>query len=312
VAADVILAGGLVAFPTETVYGLGANALSPAAVRAVFEAKGRPPGNPLIVHVSDERMLRSVVAAWPDRARQLAERFWPGPLTVVLPKGAGVPAEVTGGGPTVAVRMPAHPVALALIRAAGVPLAAPSANRSSELSPTRAEHVRAGLDGRIDLILDGGPTPNGLESTVLDLTSDAPVLLRPGPVAVAELEAIVGPLGRRKLATRRGPLPSPGMMPRHYAPRTPIDLIENRVDMERRARELTRDGLTVAGVVIGSELSSMTVELMPVEPVAYAARLYDVLHELDARQLDRILIELPPDTPEWLAVRDRLTRAATH
>ena len=310
-AAEVIRGGGLVAFPTETVYGLGANALSPAAVRTVFAAKGRPPGNPLIVHVADDRMLREVVGVWPDRARRLAERFWPGPLTLVLPKSAVLPAEVTGGGPTVAVRMPAHPVALALIRAAGVPLAAPSANRSSELSPTRAEHVKASLDGRIDLILDGGPTPNGLESTVLDLTTNPPMLLRPGPVAVAELEAVVGPLARRNADEALGHLPSPGLLPRHYAPRTPLELFVRRVDLEERARQLIESGLKVACVVLGDGDSPTRTISMPAAATGYAARLYDVLHDLDARPFDRILVELPPDTPEWLAVRDRLTRAAT-
>ncbi|HKB01622.1 MAG TPA: L-threonylcarbamoyladenylate synthase, partial [Gemmataceae bacterium] len=309
VAAAVIRGGGLVAFPTETVYGLGANALDPAAVRSVFEAKGRPAGNPLIIHVADERMCGRVVASWPESARLLAARFWPGPLTLVLPKVAGVPLEVTGGGPTVGVRMPGHPVALALIREVGVPLAAPSANRSSQVSPTRAEHVRAGLDGQIDLILDAGPTTNGIESTVLDLTTDPPTQLRPGPISRSELEQAIGPIRGRNAVSATGPLPSPGLLPRHYAPRTAVELFATAADAEARAAELRATGARVAIVVIGGQ-SGGDVFSMPAEATGYAARLYDVMHDLDGRGLSRVLIELPIDSDEWHAVRDRLTRAA--
>lgn len=312
-AADVIRAGGLVAFPTETVYGLGANALDPAAVGRIFEAKGRPPTNPLIVHVDGASMLRTVAAAWPPMAAQLAARFWPGPLTLVLPKTPAVPDVVTGGGPTVAVRMPAHPVALGLIRATGVPLAAPSANRSSELSPTRAEHVVAGLGGRIDLILDGGPTANGIESTVLSLIGDRPILLRPGPIGVNELERVVGPIGLPLPAPAHGALPSPGMLPRHYAPRTPMELHADWTRLAVRVDELEALSERVACLVIGTRsIGSAAVVEMPAEAAGYAARLYDVLHDLDGRGLSRILVELPPELDGWLAVRDRLTRAATH
>lgn len=310
-AAEVIRAGGLVAFPTETVYGLGADALDTDAVARIFVAKGRPPANPLIVHVDGESMLRAVAATWPPAAARLAERFWPGPLTLVVPRTAAVPEVVTGGGPTVAVRMPAHPVALGLIRSAGVPLAAPSANRSSELSPTRAEHVRAGLGGRIDLILDGGPTANGIESTVLSLAGDRPVLLRPGPISVSELESVVGPVRRRPTEHPGAPLPSPGMLKRHYAPRTPMELHADRSGLAMRADELDRGGQRVGCLVIGraAGLPGAVIE-MPGDPAGYAARLYEVLHELDGRGMSRILVELPPDTQGWLAIRDRLTRAA--
>src|SRR4051794_39087740 len=196
VAAAVLHRGGLVAFPTETVYGLGANALDAAAVARIFAAKGRPATNPLIVHVAAAEHVWSVAADWPAVAARLAERFWPGPLTLVLPKAAAVPDAVTAGGPTVAVRVPAHPVALALLRAAGVPLAAPSANRSTELSPTTAGHVLHGLGGRIDLVLDAGPTAGGIESTVLDVTTNPPRLLRPGLVTPAMIEAVIGPIRR--------------------------------------------------------------------------------------------------------------------
>jgi L-threonylcarbamoyladenylate synthase len=195
-AAHVLQEGGLVAFPTETVYGLGANALDPAAVAKIFAAKGRPATNPIIVHIATIDEASALAGAWPDVAQQLADRFWPGPLTLVLPKQAHVPDLVTAGGATVALRMPAHPVALALLRACGFPLAAPSANRSSELSPTLPEHVLRGLADRIDLLLDAGPTSGGLESTVLDLTTQPPRLLRPGLVTIAELEALLGPIVR--------------------------------------------------------------------------------------------------------------------
>jgi L-threonylcarbamoyladenylate synthase len=309
-AAALLRAGGLVAFPTETVYGLGANALDPAAVYRIFEAKGRPPANPLIVHVEGETMLRQVVATWPPAAAALAARFWPGPLTLVLPKTPAVPDDVTSGGPTVAVRVPAHPVALGLIRAAGVPLAAPSANRSSQLSPTRAEHVLAGLNGRIDLILDGGPTASGIESTVLSLAGEQPVLLRPGPIAVPELERVVGPVARQTAVESGGPLPSPGMLARHYSPRTTVELFVGADRLAARAEKLERAGEQIGCVVIDERNLPGIVVPMPSTSAQYAARLFDVLHDLDGRGLARILIELPPETDEWLAVRDRLTRAA--
>jgi L-threonylcarbamoyladenylate synthase len=309
-AAAVLRAGGLVAFPTETVYGLGANALDEDAVRRVFAAKGRPTANPLIVHVTDETMVRELVADWPTAARALAGRFWPGPLTLVLPKGDAVPDVVTAGGSTVAVRAPGHPVALALIREVGVPLAAPSANRSGQLSPTRAEHVLAGLDGRIDLILDGGPTPNGIESTVLDLTTPRPTLLRPGPIGIGDLEAVVGQV-ERQMGISRGPLPSPGLMPRHYAPRTPLEL-HRREALPARIADLEGKTEHFRVVFLGDGVGSEQKRIaLPADPDAYAARLYDVLHHLDSLGLSRILVELPPDTDPWMAVRDRLIRAAT-
>jgi L-threonylcarbamoyladenylate synthase len=309
-AAEMIRAGGLVAFPTETVYGLGANALDPAAVAGIFEAKGRPATNPLIVHVDGEAMLRQVVAKWPATAADFAARFWPGPLTLVLVKSPEVPDIVTGGGPTVAVRMPAHPVALGLIRAGGVPLAAPSANRSSQLSPTRAEHVLSGLGGRVDLILDGGPAANGIESTVESLAGERPELLRPGPITPAELEGVLGRIARRTGIDERGPLPSPGMLPRHYAPRTPVELFPNVARLIERANELAAAGKSAGVVLLTDSGMPAKISRMPANAPEYAARLYGVLHDLDARRLDHILIELPPETNEWLAVRDRLARAA--
>jgi L-threonylcarbamoyladenylate synthase len=314
-AAAVLRGGGLVAFPTETVYGLGANALDAAAVARIFAAKGRPATNPLIVHVAEAAEAVRVAAAWPQAAARLADRFWPGPLTLVLPRRDTVPDAVTAGGPTVAVRVPAHPVARALIRTAGVPVAAPSANRSTQLSPTRPSHVLAGLDGRIDLLLDGGSTAGGLESTVLDVTASPPRLLRPGLVSPGEIEAVLGGLARPGLlaVTTGQPLPSPGMLGRHYAPRAVLECVEGCG--RDRVRDLQGKGVRVGWLAFGGEpevpgpgLQRVT---MPRDPRGYAAELYAVLHTLDAAGVDWIIAELPPDTDAWLAVRDRLRRAGT-
>lgn len=316
-AAQVLRGGGLVAFPTETVYGLGANALDASAVARIFAAKGRPANNPLIVHLAETSQVGEVAADWPESAARLAERFWPGPVTLVLPRRSIVPDIVTARGPTVAVRVPAHPVAQALLRATALPLAAPSANRSMELSPTRAEHVLRGLDGRIDLLLDGGPTSGGIESTVLDVTITPPRLLRPGLIGVAELEALIGPLMRVASISEEAAniLPSPGMMPRHYAPRTPLECVEMGKEPERLALLLTEErriGWVAFGDPDGGIPSGVLLRVLPSDPAGYAAQLYAVLHELDDACLDRILVTLPPDTGEWLGVRDRLRRAAAN
>jgi L-threonylcarbamoyladenylate synthase len=313
-AARILRAGGLVSFPTETVYGLGANALDAAAVARIFVAKGRPANNPLIVHVANAGEARGIVTDWPPSAERLAERFWPGPLTLVLPRRDTVPDAVTAKGPTVAVRVPAHPLAQALVRVAGVPIAAPSANRSMELSPTRAEHVLRGLDGRIDMLLDGGPTAGGIESTVLDLTTMPPRLLRPGLLSLVELEAVIGPVTRAAPSAREATtaLPSPGLLPRHYAPRTPLECVETA--SAERVAALLREGWRIGWMTFADPVvapSGAMLRVLPSDPAGYAAQLYAVLHELDAAGLDRILVTLPPDTVEWLAVRDRLGRAAT-
>ncbi|HET8548020.1 MAG TPA: L-threonylcarbamoyladenylate synthase [Bryobacteraceae bacterium] len=287
-AAEVIRAGGLVAFPTETVYGLGANALNTTAVERIYEAKGRPPASPLIVHVAGVELARQLATKWSAVAERLVRRFWPGPLTLVLGRHPRIPDRVTAGLPTVGLRMPAHPVALALIRAAGVPIAAPSANRFTALSPTTAEHVRAALGGSVDMVLDDGPTNVGIESTVLSIADPShPLLLRPGMVTQADIEAVIGPVQLQ--AVPLGAHPSPGMHARHYSPRTPLLLI-------RRGDALPAGRGTIAQ--------------LPSDPREYAARLYAVLHDLDREGLDYIAIEAPPDTPEWAGILDRLRRAA--
>jgi L-threonylcarbamoyladenylate synthase len=284
-AAELILAGRLVAFPTETVYGLGANALDPEAVARIFAAKGRPRTSPLIVHVDSIEMARSLASQWSDAADLLARRYWPGPLSLVVPKRAIVPDIVTAGLPTVGLRMPAHPLALELIRAAGTPIAAPSANRFTELSPTAAAHIPEAL---ADFTLDGGPSRVGIESTVLSLV-DAPTLLRPGVISASELESLIGPI-LHGTAPGEGAHAAPGMHARHYRPATPLYL-----------DTVQREG---KGVVlrIGRE--------MPADPRAYAAVLYETLHRLDTLSLDWIAVEPPPDTPEWAGILDRLRRAS--
>ncbi len=288
-AAQIIRDGGLVAFPTETVYGLGANALDPEAVKRIYQAKGRPFASPLIVHVADEIMARSVASEWPPMAAQLAIRFWPGPLTLVVKKSALIPDLVTAGLDSVGIRVPAHPVALALIQRAGVPIAAPSANRFMQVSPTTAEHVEAGLGDRLSLILDGGPTQVGIESTVASLRRDPPAVLRPGMISQDELESVTGIRWDRE-----NTLPhiseSPGLHARHYAPHTPLYILQPGAPKPPgRGRILE----------------------MPPDPQKYAARLYDELHKADAERWDWIAIEKPPETPEWEGILDRLNRAST-
>ncbi len=294
-AAAILRAGGLVAFPTETVYGLGADALDPAAVAGIYAAKGRPATNPVIVHVLGADATRRLVAEWPERAARLAEAFWPGPLTLVLAKSHLVPEIVTAGGPTVALRSPAHPVARALLEACGLPLAAPSANRSGMLSPTTAAHVESSLGERVPMILDGGPCAGGIESTVLDLTGPAARVLRPGLVGVAELAAVLGEaVGLGAAHGGAGPLMSPGLLASHYAPRTPLYLGESEAECHAHmARH--------PGAVWYS---------YPDDPASVARHLYEVLHEFDADSYPAIVMLLPPNRPEWAAIRDRLRRAA--
>lgn len=298
-AARLIREGKLVAFPTETVYGLGANAFDARAVERIFRIKGRPSTSPLIVHVDSVEAARGLVTDWPEQAEVLARRYWPGPLTFVLPKQGRVPDIVTAGLPTVGVRMPAHPLALELIREAGVPVAAPSANRFTELSPTEASHVHRNLEEAVDCILDGGATPVGIESTVLSLAGERPLLLRPGMVSRADMEALIGPVvfaGRVEDAH-----PSPGMHKKHYAPSTPMLLVsDGRLPDEGRGAYLW----------ISRPAEVARPIAMPSKATEYAARLYSTLHEVDGEQWDWIAVETPPDDLEWAGITDRLRRAS--
>jgi L-threonylcarbamoyladenylate synthase len=324
-AAEILRRGGLVALPTETVYGLGANALDAVAVQSIFDAKGRSANNPIIVHVADAAAAKNLVSAWPEKATVLSNRFWPGPLTLVLPKRPIVPAVVTAGGATVGLRVPAHPVALALLKAAGVPIAAPSANRSSRVSPTTASHVLGDLEGRIDMVLDAGPTSGGLESTVLDLTADPPCVLRPGLVTVAQLEAVIGHVDaqrhRRPTSTQAadastGTLRSPGMLNKHYSPRARVICVA--VATTAPIDELLETGQRVGWLRLtgnspkpsNDQQHKLIVIDMPSDVVNYSARLYAAFHELDDAQVDCIVVDMPPAGDEWLAVHDRLRRAA--
>ncbi|MBM4010144.1 MAG: threonylcarbamoyl-AMP synthase [Planctomycetes bacterium] len=316
-AVEVLGRGGLVAIPTETVYGLAADALDAEAVAGIFRAKGRPATNPIIVHVADVAMARELAAAWPPAAAAIAARFWPGPVTVVVPRGPRIPDIVTAGGPTVALRCPDHRLARRLIAAAGVPLAAPSANRSEAVSPTTPHHVLESLGNRIDLILDGGPCRAGIESTVIDCTVSPPRILRPGPLSQAAIEAAVGEsVARPEAAGSAGPARSPGQQPRHYAPRTPLDL---RGDAAAHVAALLESGKRVGWLTSRTDDSevrrlaasrSLVIVPMPAGSAEFASRLYATLHALDQRQLDRIVVDEPPVDEDWRAVRDRLTRAA--
>jgi L-threonylcarbamoyladenylate synthase len=308
-AASLLRAGRLVAFPTETVYGLGANALDPEAVARIYAAKGRPTTSPLIVHVASVEMAKSLVIEWPAAADLLTEKFWPGPLTLVLPKQPQVPNIVTAGLPTVGIRMPAHPIALALIKASGVPLAAPSANRFTELSPTSADHVRRSLGKAVDLILDGGPCPVGIESTVVSLVGSQPVLLRPGGIARAEIEKLIAPVASAQEAPS-GSHPAPGMHPRHYSPRTSLLLVSNG-NLPGRGQGIYLQYAHPASNQGSSSSSAVKTVQMPESPHAYAAALYEKLHQADEANADWIAVELPPNEPAWEAVHDRLRRAAT-
>jgi L-threonylcarbamoyladenylate synthase len=292
-AADIIRSGGLVVFPTETVYGLGANALDAAAVKKIYALKGRPSSSPLIVHVASIEQARRLAVEWPEEAEQLAREYWPGPLTLVVPKQQSIPDEVTAGLSTVGLRMPRHPVALELLRTTGVPIAAPSANRFTQLSPTTAQHVREAFGNETPFLLDGGPCEVGLESTVVAVTKEGLEVLRPG---MAFVEETVAAVDAPEPAHR-----SPGQHKKHYSPRTRILLVNHgRLPQEGRGAYLW----------IEHEADAAQTIRMPAQAEAYAAQLYRQLHELDQHELDWIAVEFPPETQDWAAIRDRLTRAA--
>jgi L-threonylcarbamoyladenylate synthase len=329
-AAECLRRGGLVAFPTETVYGLGVHALDPTAVRRLFDAKGRPANDPLIVHIDSVERVHDLILHLPETAVALAARFWPGPLTLVLPRSSRVPDEVTAGLKTVAVRVPAHPVARALLKAATIPVAAPSANLFSRPSPTRAAHVLDDLDGRIDLIIDAGPTDVGVESTVLDLSGDVPTILRPGAISLEMLQAIL-PHVERRSSTERGQsaMPSPGMLERHYSPRAPLTLYEGEAHEAVARLARAANAAIAAGARVGimaadedreamADLAGLGVARVAIaylgsqrDLATVASRLYAVMRELDASGVDAMFVrDFPGDEGLATAIRDRLRRAA--
>ncbi|WP_041832824.1 L-threonylcarbamoyladenylate synthase [Actinoplanes sp. N902-109] len=292
-AAELLRAGSVVAFPTETVYGLGADAFNEDAVAEIYRLKNRPSWNPLIVHVADVTAARALAEEWPDGANELAAQFWPGPLTLVVGRA--------GGAGTIALRVPAHEVARKLLDATGLALAAPSANRSESISPTTAQHVLRSLP-EVPLILDGGPTAWGIESTVVDVTCDLPRLLRPGALPLRDIRQVTGAIELPGTVLDGAARPAPGMSKRHYAPRAKV--------------VLTDDVSAVTGVVEPAAVLTYETEDVPgaeilsVDPREYAADLYAALHRLDDRGVATIIVRNPPATEEWMAVRDRLTRAA--
>jgi L-threonylcarbamoyladenylate synthase len=313
-AVAILRQGRLVAFPTETVYGLGADATNPQAVQRIFAAKGRPSTNPLIVHVFDAEVARRYARVWPDRAEALARRFWPGPLTLVLPRAETIAPAVSAGRSTVGLRSPDHRLALELLKQFDGPIAAPSANRSNRISPTTADHVGQELGDRVDLIVDGGPCQVGIESTVLDLFSPHPVILRPGAITQEMIERVVGAVDAFS-----GHVPaeqsaqSPGQQAVHYSPATPSYRFEweqaDRVaDWSARHPDQRALALCVSDVLDLLDLG-IEVRRMPVDPAEYARQLYSALHEADAGGFSAIFIELPPAGPSWAAVLDRLIRA---
>jgi L-threonylcarbamoyladenylate synthase len=314
-AAEVVRAGQLVALPTETVYGLAANAWNAEAVRRIYEAKGRPPENPIIVHVASLPLARRCVSAWPTVAGKLAAAFWPGPLTLVLPRSAEIPPLVTAGGPTVGVRWPRHPLIQAVIQACGFPLAAPSANRSNQLSPTTAEHVRKSLGAKIPLIIDGGPSLVGIESSVLDLAFAPPRLLRPGMISVESLQAVMG----EGVVEIDGAPPaiarSPGQWPRHYAPKARLTVLRWRDEAELAVQVsafgLARERihiLTHHRIPLREKFGRVAV--IPADVAAFARALYAELHRCDEAGAELIIVEAPPPGEQWRAIADRLRRAA--
>ncbi|MCL2779480.1 MAG: L-threonylcarbamoyladenylate synthase [Polyangiaceae bacterium] len=316
-ARNVLLRGGLVAFPTETVYGLGARGLHEGDVRKIFQAKGRPATHPLILHAASEAMASRVASHWTELASRLAQSFWPGPLTLVVPRGADVPLAVTGGLDTVAVRVPNHPVALALIHAADEPLAAPSANAHMHVSPTVAEHVVRSLGDAVDLVLDGGPCEFGIESTVLSLADHPPRVLRPGALALESLAAVIPEVVFESLTVApNAARASPGLAHKHYSPRARVTLADGPRGVAHDARRGCAASRSVCAIVWSDEaresIAAMDTKLivLPADAEAYARALFGALYEVDASGYDEVIVERVPDRPAWWAVADRLRRAA--
>jgi L-threonylcarbamoyladenylate synthase len=326
-AASVLARGGLVAFPTETVYGLGARGLRPDEVARIFVAKGRPSTHPLILHVSGVAMAAGLAASWPARAEALARRFWPGPLTLVVPRAPHVPDAVTGGLPSVGLRSPAHPVALALLAAVGEPLAGPSANAHTHVSPTTAAHVIGSLGDAVDLVLDAGACAHGIESTVVDVTGDVPRVLRPGAVPLAALREVDPDVVYEGILVASGDSSaraSPGLAAKHYAPRTRVALAEGAVGVSGAlARALAHGSGAVAAITWSDAAKDAVQALASAHPgrvaraialapeaTPYAAGMFAALHEVDGAGVVELVVEDVPDDASWWAVRDRLARAA--
>jgi L-threonylcarbamoyladenylate synthase len=315
-AAKLLSAGDVVALPTETVYGLAANALDENAVAKIFQIKGRPSHNPIIVHVSGIEMARSCVLKWTELAGKFSKAFWPGPLTLVLPRAEKIPAIVTAGGATVGVRWPSHPFIQAVIRECGFPLAAPSANLSNRISPTNAEHVRAQLGGKISLIVDGGQSQVGIESTVLDLSADLAEILRPGMIHVESLAAVSGgESGDRRRAAGGAAFRSPGLFPKHYSPKAKLLVLKWNDDDDLKTQLVTRhlspvNCFVIAHTIIPAGFGAEKVSVIPHDAEAFARALYAELHRCDEAGTELIVVEAPPDTPEWSGIADRLRRAA--
>lgn len=315
-AAEALRAGEVVALPTETVYGLAADATNAGAVKHIFEVKGRPANNPIIVHVATLAMARDCVSVWPEEAEGLARGFWPGPLTMVLPRAATIPEIVSAGGPTVGIRWPSHPFIQAVIRECGFPLAAPSANLSNRISATSAEHVARELGHAIGLIVDGGQCQVGIESTVLDLTARPARVLRPGMIHDEALLAVLGEIALAPVpGASQGEFKSPGMLPRHYSPKA--KLVCWAWTDDRSLREMAAaTGVSAAKVhlVAHTRIPSLQgfgrVSVVPHDPEAFARALYAELHECDRLGAALIAVEAVPETPPWLGIADRLRRAS--
>jgi L-threonylcarbamoyladenylate synthase len=312
-AAAVIQGGGLVAFPTETVYGLGADAMQEQAIQRIFAAKGRPADNPLIVHISNREMLALVATDVSDKAEALIGKYWPGPLTLVLKRKPEVAPSVSAGLPTVAVRMPNNAIALALIRAAGTPIAAPSANRSGRPSPTSARHVALDLEGRIDMILDGGTTRIGIESTVLDMTGDVPMILRPGWITEEQIAAVVGAVERA--ASLQELQRSPGTRYRHFSPHARVVLIEHgsQVSVKQLCKEYLKTATVgfIGHTPLAIDNANFYAMILQANAADYATNIYSALREMDERGASVVIVEGISEASEGAAVMDRLRRAAS-
>jgi L-threonylcarbamoyladenylate synthase len=315
-AAERLRAGEVVALPTETVYGLAANALDENAVAKIFQIKGRPANNPIIVHVASNKMAKACVRVWPELAEKFSKAFWPGPLTLVLPRAEKIPDNVTAAGATVGIRWPSHPFMQAVIRECGFPLAAPSANLSNQISPTNAEHVGAQLGEKISLIVDGGQSQVGIESTVLDLSVSPPHILRPGMIHAESLAAVCGEVTSDEWqVTSKETLRSPGLLAKHYSPKAKLVILNwsDDVDLRSQLSTFNVEPATIhviAHTKIPAGEIFADVSVMPHDAEAFARALYAELHRCDAAGAKWIVVETPPDLPEWSGIADRLRRAA--